>query len=295
MVVLYLAAIVASNFLVARFGANVSILTAFAFIGLVITTRDRLHDKWGDHLARNMGALILGGSAISFLLGGEVQRIAIASGVAFMLSESVDATAYHLLREQSWYKRANGSNAVSAVVDSVLFPMIAFGGFLPLITLGQFAAKVFGGAIWSAILKPRTAVVAAVIALASPVAGQSVSVGLGEYHNEFVTQEVVEVVILGPVWAVRPNMIVSFDLDGTGEPVVIPQIGRDIVQTYPVVMGVDVGAVMGPFDDYHPEPSGSLRVMAFLPHGFKVITIASWQPWNGWARSLVAKLDWSLF
>ena len=29
---------------------------------------------------------------------------------------------------------------------------IAFGGFLPVITLGQFAAKVAGGAIWSVII-----------------------------------------------------------------------------------------------------------------------------------------------
>jgi hypothetical protein len=40
----------------------------------------------------------------------------------------------------------------SAAVDSIVFPTIAFGGFLPLITLGQFAAKVAGGAVWSIIL-----------------------------------------------------------------------------------------------------------------------------------------------
>jgi uncharacterized PurR-regulated membrane protein YhhQ (DUF165 family) len=46
----------------------------------------------------------------------------------------------------------NGSNVLSAAVDSVLFPTIAFGALLPVIVLGQFAAKVLGGAVWSWIL-----------------------------------------------------------------------------------------------------------------------------------------------
>jgi hypothetical protein len=50
-------------------------------------------------------------------------------------------------------------------VDSVLFPTIAFGAFLPAIVLGQFVAKVAGGAVWSWILgyvrKPQTGTVTA--------------------------------------------------------------------------------------------------------------------------------------
>lgn len=297
LIVLYLLAIVAANWIISVLGPTSSIYTAFALIGLVITTRDRLHDMWGENLKRNMGALILAGSALSYLLGGSVQQIAVASGVAFLISESVDALVYTLLRERSWFERVNGSNVVSAAVDSVLFPMLAFGGFLPIVTLGQFAAKVFGGAIWSRILKPRNVAALTVLAaLAAPIQGQSVSVGIGEYHNEFVTQEVIEVVVLGPkIAGFTPNWITSWDIHGNGEPVLLPQMGRDLFVNFPVIVGADVGASAGPWDDYeHWEPHGSVRAMAFLPAGFKVITIASWQPWNEWTRSVVLKLDWTV-
>jgi uncharacterized PurR-regulated membrane protein YhhQ (DUF165 family) len=298
LVFLYLAAIVAANWIISVLGPTSSIFTAFALIGLVITTRDRLHDAWGKNLKRNMGALILAGSAISYLLGGGVQQIAIASGVAFLISESVDALVYTLLRQRPWLERVNGSNVVSAAVDSVLFPLLAFGGFLPIVTLGQFAAKVFGGAIWSGVLKPRNvAALTALAALAMPAQAQSVSIGIGEYHNEFVTQEVIEVVVLGPkIAGLTPNLITSWDIHGNGEPVLLPQVGRDLFVNFPVIIGADIGASAGPWDDYgHWEPHGSVRAMAFLPAGLKVITIASWQPFNEWMRGVVVKVDWSAF
>ena len=40
----------------------------------------------------------------------------------------------------------------SAMADSTIFPTIAFGSFMPLIVLGQFAAKVSGGFIWAFII-----------------------------------------------------------------------------------------------------------------------------------------------
>ena len=45
--------------------------------------------------------------------------------------------------------KVNGSNIFSAAADSLIFPTIAFGGFMPLIVLGQFAAKVCGGFLWT--------------------------------------------------------------------------------------------------------------------------------------------------
>lgn len=51
--------------------------------------------------------------------------------------------------------KINGSNIASAAVDSVVFPTVAFGSFLPIVTLGQFVAKVLGGFIWSLILNRK--------------------------------------------------------------------------------------------------------------------------------------------
>jgi len=60
-----------------------------------------------------------------------------------------------LLRRRSWSVRVNGSNLFSAAVDSVVFPTLAFGMFMPWIVLGQLAAKVAGGAMWSVILRRK--------------------------------------------------------------------------------------------------------------------------------------------
>ena len=153
---LYLAAIVAANVTVMIFGPAWSVVNAFLFIGFNITARDRLHDTWeGAHLKRNMLLLILAGSIISALFGAG--RIAAASFIAFAASETADAIAYHLLTGRRKLEQINGSNIISAAVDSLIFPLLAFG-WPPLIgvMIGQFLAKTFGGFIWSLILRKQS-------------------------------------------------------------------------------------------------------------------------------------------
>lgn len=153
-VVMYLGAILAANLLVVRFGPAVTVLNAFLFIGLDLTARDRLHDAWrGRHLWVKMAVLIAIGAALSYLLNRDAGQIALASLVAFAAAGAVDAVAYHLLREWPRWQRINGSNIPAALVDSLVFPTLAFGAFLPVIIIGQFAAKVAGGALWSVIIR----------------------------------------------------------------------------------------------------------------------------------------------
>jgi hypothetical protein len=155
-VALYLVAIVAANLLVTWFGPGVTIVNAFLFIGLDLTARDRLHDAWrGNGLVWKMGALIASGGLLSWLLNRDAGRIAVASTVAFVAASLVDAGVFHLLRNRAYLLRVNGSNIPAAAVDSVAFPTLAFGGFLPWVTVGQFAAKVVGGAAWAVILRRR--------------------------------------------------------------------------------------------------------------------------------------------
>lgn len=45
------------------------------------------------------------------------------------------------------------NTSTAALVDSLVFPTVAFGAFLPVIVIGQFAAKVAGGALWSVIIR----------------------------------------------------------------------------------------------------------------------------------------------
>lgn len=151
-VIMYLAAIVAANVSVSLFGPGVTVVNAFLFIGFNLTARDRLHDAWhGRNLRRNMALLILTGAALSALFGAG--RIALASFVAFALSEAVDTAVYQMLGNRAKLVQVNGSNVVSAAVDSAVFPALAFGWpLLWLVMAGQFVAKVGGGAVWSLVI-----------------------------------------------------------------------------------------------------------------------------------------------
>jgi queuosine precursor transporter len=156
LVALYLAAIVAANLIIARLGPQATIITAFLLIGLDITARDRLHEAWhGRGLWPKMAALIAAGSLLSWGLNARAGPIALASFVAFTISSIADTLVYHLLRHRAWLVKVNGSNLVSAAADSLIFPTLAFGMLLPLVVLGQFVAKVAGGALWAAVLRWR--------------------------------------------------------------------------------------------------------------------------------------------
>lgn len=153
-VVLYLAAIVVANLSVAAFGPGVTIINAFWLIGLDLTLRDRLHDRWqGDSLILRMAGLIALSGAISYGLNADAGPIALASTVAFIVSATLDGLAYQLLKPYRRFVRINGSNVIGAAADSLIFPTLAFGAFLWPIVLGQFAAKVAGGFLWSLILR----------------------------------------------------------------------------------------------------------------------------------------------
>jgi len=135
----------------------VTILNAFLFIGLDLTSRDYLHEAWhGRGLLWKMALLIAVGSLVTFILNRDAGQIALASFVAFASAAIVDSVSYHLLRDKEYLVKINGSNVTSALVDSIVFPTVAFGVFMPLIILGQFAAKVGGGFLWSLLLKRTT-------------------------------------------------------------------------------------------------------------------------------------------
>lgn len=152
---IYLAAIVAANLAVATFGPSITVVCAFLFIALDLTARDRLHEAWhGRGLVWKMGALIGAGSLLSYLLNASAGPIALASFVAFAAAGAADALVYAGLRDRAYLVKVNGSNVVSAAVDSVVFPALAFG--LPLlwpIVVGQFVAKTLGGALWAVVLR----------------------------------------------------------------------------------------------------------------------------------------------
>lgn len=153
-VLAYFAAIVAANLSVAAFGPWSTPVNAFLLIGLDLTLRDHLHERWrGRQLAPKMLALIAGAGLVSYLLNPAAGQVAVASLVAFSVAAVVDAVIYQGLIRKGYFVRTNGSNAAGALVDSLLFPTIAFGGFLPHIVALQFLFKVAGGAAWAVFLR----------------------------------------------------------------------------------------------------------------------------------------------
>lgn len=156
---IYTAAMVGANLSVAAFGPWVSPINSFVLIGLDLTLRDRLHDSLSGRprFWLKMGAIIVGSALISYALNPASGRIAIASFIAFAIAGAADAIAYAALRKttrgQDYLFRVNGSNVAGAAVDSLIFPTIAFGAFMPAIVALQFAAKVGGGYIWALALR----------------------------------------------------------------------------------------------------------------------------------------------
>jgi len=156
-ITIYLTAIVSANLLILEFGPSVSIINGFLLIGLDLSLRDYLHETWEKNLRRNMGFLICAGSGLTILLNLEALQIALASAAAFGVSALLDSLVYHKLKDHPYLVRSNFSNLLGSLTDSILFPVLAFGGFPFWIILGQFAAKWFGGFIWSlGINKLRT-------------------------------------------------------------------------------------------------------------------------------------------
>jgi hypothetical protein len=149
----YAVAMTLANLLVATFGPSISPINAFLFIGLDLTLRDWLHVKLKTW---QMGLLILSTGVLTYLLNPAAGMIAVASAVSFLIAAIVDWAVF-VKTTGSWIKRANISNTAGAVVDSLLFPTIAFGVLMPEIVALQFVAKITGGAIWSFLLQKRLA------------------------------------------------------------------------------------------------------------------------------------------
>lgn len=132
---LFVATVWFANWLLTRYGVQpigfglTAPVGVFA-VGLAFTLRDIVH--------RTLGRLavigcILVGCLLAYLIeanaqipGGHVS-IAVASAIAFLLSETADLLVYTPLEEESFVGAVAASNVVGALVDSALFLWLAFG------------------------------------------------------------------------------------------------------------------------------------------------------------------------
>ena len=114
------------------------------FAGLAFTFRDLTQEQLGR--AWTFGAILVG-AALSALVS---PQFALASGAAFLFSETADFLVYTPLRRTHWLGAVAASNTVGLVVDSALFLFLAFGSlaFLP----GQIVGKAWMTALAVAAL-----------------------------------------------------------------------------------------------------------------------------------------------
>lgn len=122
----YVATIFAANWAITTFGLvpvgfGLMAPAGVYFAGLAFTLRDLTQDRLGRRWT--FGAIIIGAALSGFLSG----PLAIASGVAFLVSETCDLLVYSPLRERRWLLAVGLSNTVGLIVDSMLFLWLAFG------------------------------------------------------------------------------------------------------------------------------------------------------------------------
>lgn len=145
----YIFTIVAANVAITVFGLVPVGLGLVApagvyFAGLAFTLRDGVQETLGR---RWTVAAILVGAAISAAMSAQ---LALASGVAFLLSEAADFAVYTPLRRRSWLAAVVASNTAGLLIDSALFLWLAFGSldFLA----GQVVGKLWMTALAVALL-----------------------------------------------------------------------------------------------------------------------------------------------
>jgi uncharacterized PurR-regulated membrane protein YhhQ (DUF165 family) len=135
----YIGSIVAANWLITHLGL---VPVGFGLLapagvyaaGLAFTFRDLTQETLGRWWT---AGAIVAGAGLSALLS---PQLALASGVAFLVSEGLDLAIYTPLRARGrWLGAVAASNTVGLVADSVLFLALAFGSlaFLP----GQIVGK----------------------------------------------------------------------------------------------------------------------------------------------------------
>lgn len=154
---LYVAAIPITNWLFAYVGVLPVPGTSYVFhplafiVGFWLVLRDFAHKELGD---RWIFAPVFVGMALSYLTSSP--RIAIASAIAFLISEVVDYLVYRF-SGRPLHQRVLLSSAASVPVDSVLFSGIAFGlASINPVTFGiMLVAKMTGAVVVSEILRRR--------------------------------------------------------------------------------------------------------------------------------------------
>lgn len=122
-------------------------------IGAALALRDAVQEALGRAWVL---ALVLAGAGLS--LAFSPPALAIASAVAFLMSELADFAVYDRLRKRALAWAVLASGIVGAILDSLLFSWLAFGtvAWAP----GLIVAKIYASALfalWLAVRRTQAA------------------------------------------------------------------------------------------------------------------------------------------
>ncbi|MFC9975212.1 VUT family protein [Spirillospora sp. NPDC127200] len=146
-VFVYIAAVVVANWVTDRFGFvpvgfGVTATAGTYAAGIALLSRDLVQDLAGRRTV--LAAIAVGGALSAWLA---TPQLALASGVAFLVAETTDMAVYTPLRKRGWARAVLASNAVGAVLDTVLFLWLA--GFpIAAAVPGQLIGKI----VWATLV-----------------------------------------------------------------------------------------------------------------------------------------------
>lgn len=152
----YVACIVGANATLAHFGLvsvgfGLMAPAGVLWAGLALTLRDLTQDALGRWPV--VGAIVAG-AVISWLFA---PSFALASGVAFLVSELCDFAVYSPIRRRSWIAAILLSNTVGLLIDSALFLWLAFGSleFIYGLAWAKFAVTLITVAVLAVVRRRR--------------------------------------------------------------------------------------------------------------------------------------------
>mgnify|MGYP003653924594 CR=1 FL=1 len=138
------AIVVASNILVQFLYGQWLTWGAFTYPFAFLVT-DVMNRVYGQAAARRVVLAGFGVGLVCSLVGTQIMgefgplvtiRIAIGSGLAFLVAQSLDVAIFSALRQGKWWRAPLASTLIGSTVDTVLFFSIAFSGALSFIHLG---------------------------------------------------------------------------------------------------------------------------------------------------------------
>jgi uncharacterized PurR-regulated membrane protein YhhQ (DUF165 family) len=161
---LFLTCILAANYVTTEYGLipvgfGLTATAGTYFAGATFILRDSIQDLAGKYAVL---ALIILGAVLSWLKaqtttpgflppGVTGTSIAIASGIAFLCSETADLLVYTPLRARGYLRAALASNTIGTIVDTILFLWISGFG-VDAAVRGQVVGKLAVTAVAAALL-----------------------------------------------------------------------------------------------------------------------------------------------